>query len=286
MDSELILRIGAIGIRLAGDPGWQFSGQARFEQFISTGSAQASYNVITCPAPGKPLTRPYFEGGIRWRLYEAAGRWLLWVSTDGQPPYLVGNFASDYHSGEIYTSPSREEPGKLIFPLAYPMGELLLTNLLGTGYGILLHSCALIDHGNGIVFSGVGGAGKSTTSRLWNNLDSVKILNDDRSVIQKIDGEFRLFGTPWHGQGGFALAKDIPLQKIFILKHAVKNQAMRLAPAQALAQLLVRTFAPLWSAPAMSFTLQFLDELCQAIPCYELGFVPDQSAVEYVRLLA
>ena len=31
----------------------------------------------------------------------------------------------------------------------------------------------------------------------------------------------------------------------------------------------------------MTFTLQFLDELCQAVPCYELGFVPDQSAVEY-----
>jgi hypothetical protein len=95
-----------------------------------------------------------------------------------------------------------------------------------------------------------------------------------------------VYGTPWHGQGGFMLAEDAPIKKMFILKHAPSNQALRLSPPQAVADLLVRTFAPLWSAPAMDFTLQFLDELCQAVPCYELGFVPDQSAVEYIRCLS
>ena len=28
----------------------------------------------------------------------------------------------------------------------------------------------------------------------------------------------------------------------------------------------------------MAYTLQFLGELCQAVPCYELGFVPDQRS--------
>ncbi len=114
----------------------------------------------------------------------------------------------------------------------------------------------------------------------------IQVLNDDHTILRKINGQFRVYGTPWHGQGGIALAEDAPLKKIFILKHAPTNQAVRLPPAQAAAMLLVRAFAPLWSAPAMEFTLQFLDELCQAVPCYELGFVPDQTAVEYVRCLS
>jgi hypothetical protein len=160
-----------------------------------------------------------------------------------------------------------------------------MINLLGTGYGILLHSCGVIDGESGIVFAGIGTAGKTTTARLWNGLAGVRVLNDDHTILRKIDGQFRVYGTPWHGRGGFALSDDAPLKKVFILKHAESNRAVLLSPAQAAASLLVRCFAPLWSAPAMDYTLQFLDELCQTVPCYELGFVPDQSAVEYVRCL-
>jgi hypothetical protein len=204
----------------------------------------------------------------------------------GSIPYLVGSFNPDFHSGEIFTSESDQEPGKFIFPISYPLGELLMTNLLGTGYGIMVHSCGVIDAERGIVFAGIGTAGKTTTARLWNGLPGVRVLNDDHTILRKMNGQFRVYGTPWHGQGGMALAEDAPLKKIFVLEQDLSNQAVRLSPVQAAAALLVRTFAPLWSATAMAFTLQFLDELCQAVPCYKLGFIPDQSAVEYVRCLS
>ena len=214
------------------------------------------------------------------------GRWVIWVHSRNHIPYLAGYFNSDFHSGEIFTSESEQQPGKFIFPISYPMGELLMTNLLGTGYGIMLHSCGVIDGESGIAFAGIGTAGKTTTARLWDGLAGVRVLNDDRTILRKVDGQFRVYGTPWHGVGGMALAEDAPLKRIFILKHALSNQAVHLSPVRAVADLLVRTFAPLWSAQAMAFTLQFLDELCQTVPCYELGFVPDQSAVEYVRCLS
>jgi len=33
----------------------------------------------------------------------------------------------------------------------------------------------------------------------------------------------------------------------------------------------------------MDFTLGFLDELVQEVPGYELGFVPEDSVVDFVR---
>ena len=82
-------------------------------------------------------------------------------------PYLVGSFSPDFHSCDIFTSESDQEPGKFIFPLSYPLGELLMTNLLGTGYGVMLHSSGVVDAGHGMVFAGVSGAGKTTTAHLW-----------------------------------------------------------------------------------------------------------------------
>jgi hypothetical protein len=286
MDKNLIFRIGAISLGLVGNSGYEYAGQERFINFLSPIPPQATYNITFNTIPAEPTSKPYFDGGIRWRLYNVSGRWLLWVGSRGQDPYLAGSFKQDYHSGEIYTSISKDKSGKFVFPLSYPMGELLVTNLLGTGYGIMLHSCGVIYNNNGIVFAGFGRAGKSTTARLWNGLTGVRVLNDDHTILRKINGEFRVFGTPWHGRGGFALAADASLKKLFILKHAQTNQAKLIPPAEASAELLVRTFPPLWSASAMTFTLQFLDELCHTVPCYELGFVPDQSAVEYVRCLS
>ena len=285
MVENLTFRIGSICIGLVGSKDWQYSGQERFQQFLSADPPQASYSIQISPIPIEPLKRPLFETGRGWRLYADQDRRIIWTQSTSRNPFLVGSFTSDFQSGEIFTTESNLDKDKYTFPLDFPIGELVIINLLGNGYGIMVHSCGVIDGDSGIVFAGYGSAGKSTTSRLWNNLDGVKVLNDDHNILRKINGQFRVFGTPWHGQGGIARPDDAPIKKIFILKHAPDNRAELLPPARAAAELLVRTFAPLWNASAMAFTLQFLDELCHAVPCYELGFVPDQSVVEYVRCL-
>jgi hypothetical protein len=286
MNNSLNFRIGAIGISLTGNPSWDYTRKGVFAKFSTTELHHTQYKINVNPPPIQPLSRPLFDTGNGWRLYQNNRQWLLWIPSWTNIPYLAGIFEPDYQSGEIFVSESNQEPGKYVFPLSFPMGELLMTNLLGTRYGIMLHSCGVIDEGEGIIFAGISGAGKTTTARLWQNFTGVQIVNDDHTIIRKIDNEFRLYGTPWHGQGGFAQAEDAPLKEIYILKHSLSNHAVRLAPPKAAAALLVRTFAPLWNAKAMALTLQFLDELCQAVPCYELGFVPDQSAVEYVRCLS
>jgi hypothetical protein len=282
----MIFRVADIDLGLFGESGWEYEPLGGFPGFACDCTPQAKYQVRVRSVPDRPTGSLVFDSGQSWRLYSEGGRRILWVGSRDFIPYLVGNFTSDYHSGEIFTTKSTREAGKYVFPLSQPLGELLMTNLLGTGYGIMLHSCGVIDTECGIVFAGISNSGKSTTARLWNGLAGVRVLNDDRTILRKMDGQFRLYGTPWHGQGGFALAEDAPLIKMFIIKHALSNQAVRLSPAQAAAALLVRSFAPLWSPTAMAFTLQFLDELCQTVPCYELGFVPDQSAAEYVRCLS
>jgi hypothetical protein len=282
----MIFRVADIDLALFGESGWEYAEKGGFPGFTCDRTPQVIYQIRVSPVPARPSGSLIFDSKQAWRLFAEGDRRILWIGALDFTPYLVGNFSPDYHSGEIFTTKSTREVGKYIFPLSQPLGELLMINLLGIGYGIMLHSCGVIDAEFGIVFAGISTAGKSTTARLWNGLPGVRVVNDDHTILRKINGQFRVYGTPWHGQGGMALAEDAPLKMIFILEHSQLNQAVRLSPSQAAATLLVRTFAPLWDASAMAFTLQFLDELCQTVPCYKLGFIPDQSAVDYVRCLS
>jgi len=276
-------KIGAITIALIPNTAeGEYADQRRFPDFASAGPAEVSLEVRCGQIPDVPLESLAFDSQLGWRLYRSQDRPVIWVRSPDQDPYLVGVFASDYRSGEIYTKPSQSNPGQYLFPLSYPMGELYMTSLLGTGYGVMQHACGVIYQGSGLLFSGVGGAGKTTTARLWESLTGARVLNDDRIIVRKKGSQFYIYGTPWHGQGGMALPEEAPLKRIFVLKQARSNLAMPISPVRAATDLLVRSISPFWSKEGMSFTLKFLAELCQQVPCVELGFVPDSSAVDFV----
>jgi hypothetical protein len=110
-------------------------------------------------------------------------------------------------------------------------------------------------------------------------------LSDDRVILHRQANGFNIYGTPWHGDARAAAQVSAPLEKIFILRHATKNYITPLSSADLATRLLVRAFPTFWDPAGMAFSLQLLDELSQTVPGYELGFLPDQSAVDFVRSL-
>ena len=158
-----------------------------------------------------------------------------------------------------------------------------MVNLLSQGNGVLVHACAVKDGDRGLLFAGTSGAGKSTIAELWNSQGNAAILSDDRVIIRKHEGKFWIYGTPWHGSGRFASPDSVPLTRIYFLKQAPENQLRALKPVDAQTKMLVRSFPTYWNPAGMDFTLGFLDELVQEVPGYELGFVPEDSVVDFVR---
>jgi hypothetical protein len=75
----------------------------------------------------------------------------------------------------------------------------------------------------------------------------------------------------------------VPLEKVFFLRHAGDNQVRPVTGTEAASMLLTRCFPPLWDAEGMGFSLDFCAQVVASVPCYELGFRPDERAVEYVR---
>ncbi|MBU0633574.1 MAG: hypothetical protein KKA52_00755 [Candidatus Omnitrophica bacterium] len=217
-----------------------------------------------------------FSGADNWRMYRKDDTVLI-ETTSG-----LAAMNAEFRQGSIYLR-KQSEDGPDVFP-SYPLSELLMINFLArNNQGLMLHSCGIKCAGQGLLFAGASAAGKSTTANLWAVDQRTTILSDDRIVIRKVKADFKIYGTPWHGEAEFNAADNVPLSVLFLLEKARENHCRKLVPAAALKRILPCVFAPLWDSQAMQNTLDYCARLVTDIPVYEFGFIPDSTAVDFVR---
>jgi hypothetical protein len=229
--------------------------------------------------------RVFDSDGI-WSLYRVDGQnmFALISPSFGPLPYRIAVFDGDFQRGDIYTRSfeSREVSDELLSnPLVFPLSEVLMVCLLAQGRGLMVHACGVDNGGRGYLFAGNSTHGKTTMARLWK--DRAIILNDDRIVLRRHEGRFWMYGTPWHGEYTGVSSRGVPLEKVFFLSHAETNYAVRKEDVDAASILLTRCFLPLWAEEGMRFTLDFCAQLVSEVPCYTLGFVPDEGVVDFTR---
>lgn len=227
-----------------------------------------------------------FDSGALWQLFREGDGYMWRFQTPyfGATPYKIARFNHDFSRGEVTLHRPYFVDGAGFNPLEYPLDELLMLNLLAQGRGVEIHSCGIVDEaGNGYLFAGQSGAGKTTTARLWEALRGISILSDDRIIVRRVDGEFWMYGTPWHGEGELARPEKARLKRIFFLRHGERNELTRLGGAEASAQLFSCSFPTFYNADGLTFTLAFFDELTSAVPTDELSFVPDQRIVDFIH---
>lgn len=255
-----------------------------YKQFIIDDQAQIKITVDYSEPPVYSSLIPVFQSGGNWDLFKQDGYWIIPISfPPGTKPKLVAKFSRDYHDGELFLDKNHID-NVSSYPLAYPLDELLMINVLSRKQGIEMHACAIgfTESHTGFLFAGMSGAGKSTLTRLWQKREGITILSDDRVILRKKQDGYWLYGTPWHGDALGASSCAVPLEKIFILKQSPRNELKPLDPVNAITQLLARCFPTFWDAEGMANSLKLFDELSQTIPCFEFSFLPDQSAIEYI----
>lgn len=257
-----------------------------FASFIVPGGKpDVSLNVRYGPLPDLSGWQVVFEAAETWKLLCSKGRYALQRISAGVTPniYQVAIFNSRFRTGEVYIIDHGDD-----FPLLtienYLM-EILFVHLLSQGQGVMLHAAVVDDCGLGRVFTGQSGAGKSTLSQLWVGSGHGKVLCDDRVILRKRNGQYIAYGTPWRGTAGIAVPGAAPLKQLFVLKQAPNNRAVLLRPLETATLLLTRSFPTFWDAPGMTFTLDFLAELSQEVPCFELEFAPQPDVIDFVRCL-
>jgi hypothetical protein len=238
---------------------------------------------MAAPPPIHADSLIFDAGNGKWRLFRRGDEYILHVyaCAAGYYSYRVGVFASGFASGDIYVIPREDLGAPFPFPLVYPLEQLILLNLLAEGRGMLLHAGAIVDQsGHAVLFTGPSGAGKSTIACLWLERGGATLLNDDQVVVRLVDGQFVVYGTPWGGSAGEVSPRGAPLSKIFFLHQAVHNAARSKHPLLAASDLMMQSFPSFHDGKALDFTLGFLGDLVQQVPCFDLEFVPALSVLD------
>jgi len=140
--------------------------------------------------------------------------------------------------------------------------------------------------GQGWLFLGTSGAGKTTLTNLLKGESGMTLLSDDRIIIRETEDGYRIYGTPWHGNAGIASPLSVPLSRVYFLAHDGENRLTPVQGADAASRILVRSFPTFWDSEGMRYTLGLCERLSTRVPCYELGFVPDTRVISMLRSLA
>lgn len=143
----------------------------------------------------------------------------------------------------------------------------------------LLHSSIVSIHGKAVLFSGPSGAGKSTQAALWREHLGADILNGDRCVVMKKDGDFYGGGSPMAGCSGIFRPEQMPIAGIFILNKAPGNM-VRPAGFRAFIPLFSQTLLNSWDQDFMDKLSSLFQDLLDQVPVYFLDCKPDEEAVD------
>jgi hypothetical protein len=250
-----------------------------YQPFIGNGKADLGLE-LHFGFPDYPIGVKVFDSTPVWSLHRIGEDSAIKINHDyPDTERLLILPKKGVPAGLYFTGPD----GKFLDPFFGPTLELLMITYLARGNGAVIHACGIDDNETGMLFAGESGAGKSTLANLWNHTAGADVLSDDRTLVRETEGEFQMFGTPWHGEAKFGSARGVRLEKIFFLRHGQNNKIQSLSTIQSVQKLLQCSFPPYWDAAGMEYTMGFFEQLTTRVPCYELTFEPDERVIEMFR---
>jgi len=223
---------------------------------------------------------PVFDSSPIWTLHRQGGTraFEIFGRLKGQERILT--FDPDIPGASLYFP---DADGAFVDPFYGPALELLLIHYLARHRGMIMHASGIDDDGRGMLFVGESGAGKSTMSNIWHRQNGAAIFSDDRVILREKEGEYWMYGTPWHGEARFVSARRARLENIFFLQHDQRNAVRPLNRADVVIAFLKASFPPFWDSDGVAFAMTFLSDLAGKVPCQALSFKPDASVVDFVK---
>ena len=180
---------------------------------------------------------------------------------------------SDWSKSVIYSDNTDSASVLLIY---------LFYSYLITRRTLLIHSSLIDHHGNGIMFLGPSGIGKTTQAELWNRYRGADILNGDMVFVRQWEDGFYGYGSPWHGSSPYYKNAKVKLKAMITLEQAPENSIRKLSGFEVLQGMMDQVFLPHWYPEAMDDCLSTLDALLSEVPIYHLACRPDEAAVRLV----
>ena len=188
--SHASLSIGGVRVRISGHSESDVALFPSLEPFrVSEPLFDIDIDVEWVDSLVRSEGRPTFDSGATWRLYESGSRFEFEFHSPNRTPHVYQHLRIDPQFRKAELRMNREYfadfPG-LPKPLGYPIDELLIMHRLTQEKAIELHGTGIVRaNGEANLFVGHSGAGKSTTTRLWTDVEDVEVLSDDRIIVRR-----------------------------------------------------------------------------------------------------
>lgn len=148
---------------------------------------------------------------------------------------------------------------------------------------ICFHASCIRTEKGGILFSGPSGIGKSTQARLWCEHRGAELINGDRPILQKTAEGFLAWGSPYAGSSRCFVNDSVPVRALVFLAQEPRNRIRRLGAADAFRRIYGQLTMYSWDRFFAGRACDLALGLAEQVPCWELGCVPDVSAVELLE---
>ena len=173
-------------------------------------------------------------------------------------------FAESYR-GKISAKNALEESG--------------IFRMLAEHGGVVLHSSYIItQRGEALLFSAPSGTGKSTQAELWRSYAGANVINGDRALVKAENG-VTANGILFSGTSGISENITAPLRAIVLLRQSEKNEIRSVSGKEAFMRLLPQCSYYPDEEENLRLVTGILAEISSAVPVYDFGCVPDESAV-------
>ncbi|MCK5357439.1 MAG: hypothetical protein KAJ48_03495 [Elusimicrobiales bacterium] len=139
----------------------------------------------------------------------------------------------------------------------------------------ILHASAIVKNGEGTVFTGPSGAGKTTISNFYSK---ESVLSDEFIYLRKIKGEYFISAMPWRSQN----LKTCRLAKIIFPKKSKELKIIKESPVAAICKIMPNILHMPKSFKISENILSFLIEATKKVPCYTMRFPKNDKFMEEI----
>ena len=196
---------------------------------------------------------------------------------DNQQPAL---FYIDSTTNEVITDIKPSDSISLAV-LRFGIWVMFGTVILKHG-AVAIHSSVIVAEGRGVLFLGESGTGKSTHTRLWReSIEGAKLLNDDSPIVRIVDGEVRVYGSPWSGKTPCYKNEVYPMAGLCRLSQAPHNRITRLSNLMAIGALLP-SCPPIFAhdSALQDMICATVGNIVRGVKSYHLECLPNSEAAE------
>jgi len=235
-------------------------------------------------------SRLSFEGWERvlhgpnsWQLWRRADSQYLYVPAPGEQSRIMVLVDQHFLCGQIllaYGSCSTQSEGP------YTLREIdlrLYMNWLATKGDFVMHAAGVAETGSGYAFVGPAGVGKSTLAAQLASSAAAQVLGEDNVIVRCMDGEFMLYGTPWHTDPRMCSPGGLRLTKLFFLERTMPPGVRRVRESEAVQRLILNSFVPFYDREAVKRILDRMTLLVHQVPCYGLSYEVGSDVLSQIR---